>query len=112
MIGKGFNIAHCFSIIITPGAILGDDVTILQQTTIGASRGGGRNGQPIIGNNVMIGCGAKIIGKVSVGNNVAIGANAVVVKDVPDGCVVGGIPATIIGTNGKEQADKWTLNFY
>lgn len=53
-------------------------------------------GTPVIGDNVKIGTGAKIIGGVTVGNNVFIGANAVVVKDVPDNCVVGGVPAKII----------------
>ncbi len=54
---------------------------------------------PIIGDNVDISTGAKILGPVRIGNNVIIGANAVVVKDVPDNCVVAGIPAQIIQTN-------------
>lgn len=51
---------------------------------------------PIIGDNCDIGAGAKIIGAIHIGNNVTIGANAVVVKDIPDNCIVGGIPAKII----------------
>lgn len=106
-IGKGLNIVHCFSIIITD-CIIGDNVTIMQQTTIGKSRGGNRAGSPMIGNNVFIGAGAKIIGRVRIGNNVAIGANAVVTKDVPDGCVVAGVPARIISHNGEYMANVWT----
>ena len=51
---------------------------------------------PVIGVNVRVSCGAKVIGRVSAGNNVIIGANAVVCKDVPDNCVVAGVPAKII----------------
>lgn len=110
-IGKGLNIVHCFSIIITD-CVIGDNVTIMHQTTIGKSRGGNRAGSPIIGDNVFIGAGAKIIGRVKIGKNVAIGANAVVTKDVPDGCVIAGIPARIIGHNGKEMASVWTNDMY
>lgn len=106
-IGKGLKIVHCFSIIIT-NCIVGDNVTIMHQTTIGKSRGGNRAGIPIIGNNVFIGAGAKIIGKVRIGNNVTIGANAVVTKDVPDGCVVAGVPARVIGHNGEQMAKVWS----
>lgn len=110
-IGKGLNIVHCFSIIITD-CVIGDNVTIMHQTTIGKSRGGNRAGSPIIGSNVFIGAGAKIIGRVKIGNNVAIGANAVVTKDVPDGCVVVGIPAKVIGHNGEYMAKVWTSDMY
>lgn len=88
-IGKGFCIAHCFSIILSKCNI-GDNVTIMQQVTIGSSRGGARSGYPTIGNNVFIGAGAKIIGNVTIGDNVCIGANAVVTKDIPNNAVVGG----------------------
>lgn len=109
VIGKGFYIVHCYSIMI-PAVVIGDDVTMLQEVTIGMSRGGKRWGFPTIGSNVMIGAGAKIIGKVHVGNNVAIGANAVVTKDVPDGVVVAGIPARIVGEDGEEKARLWTMD--
>lgn len=64
-------------------------------------RGGKRAGYPILGDNVVVCCGAKIIGNVRIGNNVIIGANAVVVTDIPDYAVVGGVPAKVIGKNGK-----------
>lgn len=90
-IGGGLIIQHGFSTIINAKKI-GENCHIYQQVTIGF------NGteQPVIGNNVRICCGAKVIGGVNIGNNVVIGANAVVVKDVPDNVVVAGVPAKII----------------
>ena len=85
---------HAFSTIITAKSI-GENCWINQQVTIGFKN----LKSPIIGDNVTIGCGAKVLGNVKVGNNVTIGANAVVIKDVPDNCVVGGVPAVIIGRN-------------
>lgn len=64
----------------------------MQQVTIGMNNGK----RPILGDNVVVCCGAKVIGGITVGNNVMIGANAVVCKDVPDNCVVAGVPAKII----------------
>lgn len=71
-------------IIVTHNARIGKNVTIFHQVTIGE----GKDGAPTIGNNVLIGPGAKIIGKVTIGNNVNIGANCVVFKDVPDNSTV------------------------
>lgn len=90
-IGGGLYIQHGFSTIITAQSI-GENVWINQQVTIGHKG----EKSPIIGNNVRIACGAKVLGDVRIGNNVIIGANAVVVKDVPDNCVVGGVPAKIL----------------
>lgn len=90
-IGGGLIIQHGFSTIINAKKI-GRNCHIYQQVTIGF------NGKesPIIGDNVRICCGAKVIGGIHVGNNVVIGANAVVCKNVPDNVIVAGIPATII----------------
>ena len=79
----------------------------MHQVTIGSSRGGNRAGYPTIGNNVFIGCGAKILGKVSIGNNVIIGANSVVTKDIPDNAIAVGVPAHIISYDGKEHTKYW-----
>lgn len=108
-IGKGLCLSHCFSIIISQCQI-GDNVTIMQQVTIGSSRGGNRQGYPTIGNNVFIGCGAKIIGRVNIGNNVVIGANAVVTKDIPDNAIAAGVPARVLNYNGPEEVKLWTRN--
>ena len=71
------------------------------QTKHNVTIGNNRGGCPIIGDNVFVGVGAVVIGKIKIGNNVLIGANAVVTKDVPDNTVVVGNPAYIIRINGK-----------
>lgn len=82
-----------YGIIVSHNAVIGSNVTIFHQVTIGEGKGGA----PIIGDNVYIGAGAKIIGNIHVGNNVKIGANCIVVKDVPDNAtVVLGGPRVII----------------
>lgn len=75
---------------ISGGSVIGKNCVIYQHVIIGANTHKNNNhfGSPTIGDNVLIGAGAKIIGKVNVGNNCRIGANAVVVRDVPDNCVV------------------------
>ena len=83
---------HAFSTIITASSI-GKNCGINQQVTTRFKN----LKSPVTVNDVTIGYGAKVSGDVIVGNNVTIGANAVVIKDVPDNCVVGGVPAIIIG---------------
>lgn len=92
--GKGLTIWHWGSIIINPAARLGDHCTLYPGVLIGHINPG--EPAPIIGNNVFIGSGSKIIGPIHVGNNVTIAPNAVVTTDVPDDVVVGGVPAKII----------------
>lgn len=95
-IGPGLFIQHGISTIVAAKKI-GVNAWINQQVTIG------HNGDlsPIIGDNVTIRAGAKVIGEVHVGNNSIVGANAVVVKDVPPNCVVVGVPAKIVRRDGK-----------
>lgn len=87
-IGGGLYIQHGFSTMIAAKSI-GENCWINQQVTIGHTG----KGCPVIGNNVMITCGAKVLGDITIGNNVVIGANAVVVKDVEDNQTMVGIPA-------------------
>ena len=101
-IGKGFYIGHFGCIVVSPSAVIGNNVNISQGVTIGVTNRGDKAGVPIIGDCVYIGPGAKIIGAIHIGNNVAIGANAVVTHDVTDNAVVAGVPARIISTNGAE----------
>lgn len=90
-IGGGCFIRHGFATIIAAEKI-GSNCIIHQQVTIGYNG----KGNPTLGDNVMVGCGAKVLGKITVGNNVKIGANAVVISDVPDNATVVGVPARII----------------
>lgn len=79
-------------IIVHLKATIGENATIWQQVTIGSSGGG----TPVIGNNVLIGAGAKILGGITIGDNVTIGANTVVTKDIPSNSLVVGSPMRII----------------
>lgn len=87
-IGGGLYIAHFGGIIISPHARIGKNLDISQGVTIGISGEGEKRGVPTIGDNVYIGPGAKVFGKINIGNNVKIGANAVVYKDIPDNAIV------------------------
>ena len=99
-IDKGFYIGHYGGIVVNDGAIIGKNCNISHGVTIGRTSRG-NIGVPIIGDNVYIGPGAKIIGKIKIGNDVAIGANSVVTKDIPDHAVVVGIPARVISMKGS-----------
>lgn len=93
-IGRRLFIDHGMGVVIGETAELGDDVTLYHEVTLGGTtleRGTKRH--PTLGNNVIVGAGAKILGPVTVGDNAKIGANSVVVRDVMPGVTVGGIPA-------------------
>jgi serine O-acetyltransferase len=91
-IGKGLRIFHFGGIILHPTVELGENCTIYHEVTIG-ERGDGKAAK--IGNNVLIGAGAKVIGRLSIGDFCVVGANAVVTKDMPRGYVAIGNPATL-----------------
>lgn len=94
-IGNGSAFVHNgLGCVVNPNAIIGNNVRILQNVSI-AGRGEGR-GTPIIEDNVLIGCGACILGGVRIGNGASIGANAVVIEDIPEGGVAVGIPAKVV----------------
>lgn len=94
-IGKGFYIGHFGGIVLHSDVVMGENCSIGPGVLIG-TRGLGNKGVAVIGDNVYIGVGAKVLGKITIGNNVKIGANAVVVNDLPDGATAVGIPAKII----------------
>lgn len=96
-IGDGLLLHHTLGIVIGHEVIIGENVEIFQNVTIGSSRKE-RNGRmmPTIGNNVIIYSGAVVTGGISIGNNVVIGANSVVLNDIPDNSFVAGVPARVI----------------
>jgi len=98
--GKGLYIGHFGGIVVHYEAIIGDNCNINHEVTIGATYGGKYPGTPVIGNNVYMGPGSKIIGGITVGNNVAVGANCVVSKPIPNNAVVVGVPGEIISLDG------------
>jgi serine O-acetyltransferase len=97
-IGRNFRIDHFGDIIISGYARFGDNCIVRNGVTIGLQRIN-EIVAPIIGNNVNIGAGAKILGGISIGNNVDIGANAVVITDIPSNSIAVGVPAKIIAKN-------------
>ncbi len=100
------NLPHGIKgIFITDCAKIGEGCTIFQQVTIGLKNCDDTEG-PILGNNVVIGTGAKIIGKVKIGNNVKIGANAIVVEDIPDNATVVMKKPRIIIKGEKNEKNK------
>ena len=95
-IGKNLFIDHGTGIVIGETTIIKDNVTIYHGVTLGGRGLDKGKRHPTIGNNVIIGCGAKILGNINIGDNVKIGANAVVLKDVKNNSTVVGIPGKII----------------
>lgn len=93
-IGNNLIIDHFGGIVVSGYAKLGDNCRIRNGVVIGL-KNVEEIGAPVIGNNVDIGAGAKVLGKITIGNNVLIGANAVVISDVPDNSIAVGVPAVI-----------------
>ncbi|WP_252191192.1 serine O-acetyltransferase [Polaribacter sp. Q13] len=98
--GKGLNFPHFSCIVINGGALIGANCTIFQGVTIGSVRG---KGTPIIGDNVVLAPGCKIVGNIKIGDNVFIAPNTVVIKDVPEGATVAGVPAKVINLDGAKN---------
>lgn len=101
-IGRGFYISHHGGIVTNVDAVIGENCNLSHGVTIGVTRRGERMGVPVIGDNVYIGPGAKIIGAVRVGDRAAVGANCVVTRDVPDDGVVVGVPGKVISLEGSK----------
>ena len=104
-IGKRFFIDHATGVVIGETAIVGDDVMIYQGVTLGGVSTNKGKRHPTIGNHVVVGCNASVLGDITIGNNVRIGAGSVVLKDVPDDCTVVGVPGTIVKKAGIKCKD-------
>lgn len=102
--GPGFVLIHSTGVVINGSVRGGENVFVEHQVTIGAER---RN-SPVIGNNVFIGAGAKIIGAVRIGDGARIGANAVVLDDVPPHTTVVGIPARVVRSRAPAEGIEHT----
>ena len=95
-IGNRVFIDHGEGVVIGETAEVGDDVLIYQQVTLGGTGKEHGKRHPTIGNNVVLGAGAKVLGNIKVGNNVRIGAGSVVIDDVPDNSTVIGVPGKVV----------------
>ena len=100
-LGSRLFIDHGMGVVIGETSIIGDDVTLYQGATLGGTGKEKLKRHPTIGNGVVIGAGAKILGNIRVGNDSRIGAGSVVLRDVPEGSTVVGVPGHIILRHGK-----------
>jgi serine O-acetyltransferase len=100
-IGRGIMLDHATGVVVGETAVIGNDVSILQGVTLGGTGKAEEDRHPKIGNGVLIGAGAKILGNIKIGDCARVGAGSVVVKEVPPRVTVAGVPAKIIGTVGS-----------
>jgi serine O-acetyltransferase len=100
-IGRRFFIDHGMGVVIGETAEIGDDVTLYHGVTLGGTSWQEGKRHPTLGNGVVVGAGAKILGPISIGDGAKIGSNAVVVKDVPANATAAGIPARILDDEKK-----------
>jgi serine O-acetyltransferase len=105
-IGRRVFIDHAVGVVIGETTIIGDDVLIYQQVTLGGVSTDKGKRHPTIENSAVIGAGAKVLGNITIGENAKVGANSVVVKDVPADCTAVGIPARVL----KRGYDKSPLS--
>jgi serine O-acetyltransferase len=99
-IGRGFFIDHGMGVVIGETAVIGDFVTLFQGVTLGGTGKERGKRHPTLGNHVVVGAGAKVLGNITIGDFVKIGANSVVLRSVPSNSTVIGIPGRIIKTIG------------
>jgi len=105
ILGTGLFIDHATGVVIGETAEVGDDVTIYHGVTLGGTGRDTGKRHPTIGDRVIIGAGAKILGPIKIGDDSRIGANAVVVKEVPSSAVVVGVPGQVISRTGRGTQD-------
>ncbi|HCA30377.1 MAG TPA: serine O-acetyltransferase [Ruminococcaceae bacterium] len=104
-IGRRLFIDHGTGVVIGETTVIGDDCIIYQGVTLGGTGKDKGKRHPTLGNNVMVGSGAKVLGPIRIGNNVRIAAGAVVLNDIPDDCTAVGVPARIARKNGAKLCE-------
>ncbi len=109
-IGKGLFIDHGSGVVIGETTVIGDNCTLYQGVTLGGTGKETGKRHPTLGNNVMVGAGAKLLGAFTVGDNSKIAAGAVVLRDVPEDCTAVGIPAKIVVREGVRVNDCENLD--
>jgi len=101
-IGPGFFIDHGMGVVIGETSEIGENCTLYQGVTVGGTGTQREKRHPTLGDNVVVGAGAKILGSIRIGNNVKVGGGSVVVHPVPDNCTVVGVPAEIVRKDGEK----------
>jgi len=101
-VGKGFFIDHGMGVVIGETTIIGDNITLYQGVTLGGTGKERGKRHPTLGDNVVVGAGAKVLGNIKIGNNVKVGAGSVVIHEVPDDSTVVGIPAEVVRRGGRK----------
>ncbi|MBP5274279.1 MAG: serine O-acetyltransferase [Abditibacteriota bacterium] len=105
-IGKGLFIDHGMGVVIGETAVIGDDCVLYHGVTLGGVSLSKTKRHPTLGNNVIVGTGAKILGNITLGDNVRVGANAVILKDVPPDTVVVGVPGRLVMQKEKDDSER------
>jgi serine O-acetyltransferase len=105
-IGKGIFLDHATGLVIGETAVIGDNVSILHGVTLGGTGKEGSDRHPKIGNGVLIGAGAKILGNIQIGQCSRVAAGSVVLKEVPPKTTVAGVPAKVVGTAGCSEPSR------
>lgn len=108
-IGRGFFIDHGMGVVIGETAEIGENCTLYHGVTLGGTSWAKEKRHPTLGNNVVVGSGAKILGPFTVGDNSKIGSNSVVVKEVPPNSTVVGVPGRIVMTEGMKNEERTDL---
>ena len=101
-IGRRFFIDHGTGVVIGETTEIGDDCILYQGVTLGGTGKDKGKRHPTLGNNVMVGAGAKVLGPIKIGDNVRIAAGAVVLDEIPDNCTAVGVPARVVRRNGAK----------
>ncbi|MDP8213008.1 MAG: serine O-acetyltransferase EpsC [Candidatus Zapsychrus exili] len=101
-IGSGLFIDHGMGVVIGETTIIGNNVTLFQGVTLGGTGKETGKRHPTLGDSIVVGAGAKILGNIKIGSNSYIGANAVVIKDAPDNTTVVGVPGHVTKQDGKK----------
>ncbi|WP_107711118.1 serine O-acetyltransferase [Oceanicaulis sp.] len=110
-LGRGIMIDHATSVVIGETAVVGDNVSILHEVTLGGTGADSGDRHPKIGNGVLIGAGAKVLGDIAVGAEARIAAGSVVLSDVPSRCTVAGVPAKPVGGRCAEPSRTMDQTF-